>query len=81
MKRQLPRNRVLAALSPGDLDLLRPEDVDFSRGEILFDSNGRVDQIYFPHTALVSLLTHLKPARSVMKGLLALSPFMATTLR
>jgi CRP-like cAMP-binding protein len=68
MKRQLPRNRVLAALSPGDLDLLRPEDVDFSRGEILFDSNGRVDQIYFPHTALVSLLTHLKEGGTIETG-------------
>jgi CRP-like cAMP-binding protein len=59
---------VLAAMSAGDLDLVSPEDVDFSRGEILFYSHGRVDRIYFPHTALVSLLTQLKEGGTIETG-------------
>jgi CRP-like cAMP-binding protein len=68
MAKQPPKNRVLAAMSPDDLDFLRPEDVNFPREEVLFESNGRVDRIYFPHTALVSLLTHLEEGGGIETG-------------
>lgn len=68
MIRQLAKNRMLAAMSPADVQLLRPEEAEFSRGDVLFDWHGHVDRVYFPHTALVSLLTHLKEGGMIETG-------------
>ena len=46
-------------------ELLRPEDVEFSRGHVLFDKDGRVDRLYFPHSSLVSLVTHLSDGGTI----------------
>ena len=68
MTRQLLRNRILAALSPEDIELLRPVDVEFPRGHVIFDRGGRVDRLYLPHTALVSLVTHLRDGGTIETG-------------
>jgi CRP-like cAMP-binding protein len=68
MTRQLLRNKILTALSPEDIELLRPVDVEFPRGHVIFDRGGRVDRLYLPHTALVSLVTHLRDGGTIETG-------------
>jgi CRP-like cAMP-binding protein len=58
-------NALLSALCQSDIELLRPESVVFSRGRILFDRGSRMDRVYFPHTALVSLVTDLRDGGSI----------------
>lgn len=52
------RNRLLARLPREEYELLRPhlERTTFALGEVLYESGGRLDHLYFPTTAIVSLL-------------------------
>jgi CRP-like cAMP-binding protein len=68
--KELPGNRILAALSSGDIELLRPEELELWRGHVLFDSRSRVDRLYFPHTALVSLATGVRAGYSIETGII-----------
>ena len=51
-------NRLLAALAPKTFDLLRCElrSISLNAGRTLYEPGGDIDQIYFPHGGLVSLL-------------------------
>ena len=51
-------NRLLAALAPKTFDLVRPElrSISLNAGRTLYEPGGAIDQIYFPHGGLVSLL-------------------------
>ncbi len=51
-------NRLLAALPGEDYQRLLPHlhPVSFSLGEVVYESGGHMDYIYFPTTSIVSLL-------------------------
>jgi CRP-like cAMP-binding protein len=51
-------NYLLAALPPNDLTRLRTclEPVQLQLGEVIYESGGELRQVYFPTTAIVSLL-------------------------
>jgi len=51
-------NRLLSSLSPTDWERLRPaaQYVSLSAGQVLYESSGRTDHIYFPTTAVISCL-------------------------
>lgn len=54
-------NRLLDALPPSDRDRIRPKlDVaDFGMKRVLYEPGGRIDSLYFPVDAVVSILTTL----------------------
>jgi CRP-like cAMP-binding protein len=54
----LEQNLLLAALSATEFDRLQPslEPVTMPLGNILYESGGRQDHVYFPTSAIVSLL-------------------------
>lgn len=57
----LPRsnaNRLLASLPAADFERLLPslKTVTFSLGEVIYESQGRMEYVYFPTTSHVSLL-------------------------
>lgn len=51
-------NRLIAALAPGERERVLPalERVDMPLGEVLYESGSRLDHVYFPANAIVSLL-------------------------
>jgi CRP-like cAMP-binding protein len=55
---QTPENRLLTALPAEDYQRLLPElqPVTFSLGEVLYESHGRMEHVYFPTSSHVSLL-------------------------
>ncbi len=55
-------NRLLDALSPPDRARLRPEVAleDFGMKQVLYRPGGRIDSLYFPVNAVVSILTTLR---------------------
>ncbi|MGE0357526.1 MAG: Crp/Fnr family transcriptional regulator [Burkholderiales bacterium] len=52
------RNRLLAALPDADFERIasRLEPVEMSLGDVLYESGAKLRQVYFPTTAIVSLL-------------------------
>ena len=66
----LLRNRLLAALPPDDLVDLGPHlvRVRLEEGEILFESHAPIRHVYFPETAVVSLVSRLGGRGSVAVG-------------
>lgn len=52
------RNFLLAALSDDDFERINPKlkPVSFNLGEVLYESGEKMDYVYFPTTAIVSLL-------------------------
>jgi len=54
----LEQNKLLAVLPQGDLARLAPHltPVELDLGEVLYESGGRLAHVYFPTTAIVSLL-------------------------
>jgi CRP-like cAMP-binding protein len=61
------RNRLLAALEPEDFSWLEPhlEIVDLPRGKVLFEAGEHIRHTYFPHDAVVSLVSVLRSGGSV----------------
>jgi CRP-like cAMP-binding protein len=61
------KNRLLAALEPDDFSWLEPhlEIVDLPRGKVIFETGEPIRHTYFPHDAIVSLLTVLHSGGSV----------------
>jgi CRP-like cAMP-binding protein len=53
------RNRLLAALRPRDYALLEPhlQIVPIGEGEFLHLPGEEIEQVYFPHRGIVSLMT------------------------
>jgi CRP-like cAMP-binding protein len=71
---KLPRhqdNRFLAALEPEDFTHLEPDlvIVDLHRGQILYDVGETITHTYFPHDAMVSLVTLMSDGRSAEMAL------------
>lgn len=51
-------NRLLAALPSEEYERLHPhlEKMSFALGDVVYESGGQLDHVYFPTTAIVSLL-------------------------
>jgi CRP-like cAMP-binding protein len=65
------RNRLLAALPREEYERLLPSlgQVSFSLGEVLYESGARMEHIYFPTTAIVSLLYTMENGSSAEMGM------------
>ncbi|WP_410961390.1 hypothetical protein, partial [Salmonella sp. SAL4457] len=52
------KNRLLAALPPDELERLLPafQQISFSLGDVVYEFSGHLDYVYFPTTAIISLL-------------------------
>jgi CRP-like cAMP-binding protein len=61
------RNRLLAALAPADLALLTPHLKDFplEQGTVLQEQGERIDQVYFPHEGMISLLAVMQQGEAI----------------
>jgi hypothetical protein len=64
-------NRLLAALPPEDYGRVRPhlEPITFALGDLVYDSGGPQDSLYFPTTAVVSLLYTMEDGSTAEMGL------------
>jgi CRP-like cAMP-binding protein len=67
----LSENRLLAALPVEEYERLSPslQDVSFSLGEVVYEFGGHLDYVYFPTTAIVSLLYTMENGTSAEMGL------------
>lgn len=78
------RNHLLAALPASEFERLAPdlELVSLTLGEVLYESGGRLDHVYFPTDSIVSLLYVMEDGASAEiamvgnEGLLGISLFM-----
>jgi hypothetical protein len=61
------RNQLLAALEPDDYSWLEPylEIVELPRGKIVYQTGEVIRHTYFPHDAVISLVTDLQNGGSV----------------
>jgi CRP-like cAMP-binding protein len=64
-------NRLLAALPQEEYERLRPhlEQVSFDLGEVVYESGEHLDHVYFPTTAIISLLYLMEDGSSAEMGL------------
>jgi CRP-like cAMP-binding protein len=64
-------NRLLAALPKEEYERLGPhlEQVSFELGEVIYESGERLDHVYFPTTAIISLLYLMEDGSSAEMGL------------
>jgi CRP-like cAMP-binding protein len=69
--RVFSQNHLLCTLSPEELKRLLPhlEPIDFSLSEVIYESGERPDYVYFPTTAIVSLLYTTQDGATVEMGL------------
>jgi CRP-like cAMP-binding protein len=60
-------NRLLAALAPEDFAFLEPHltIIDLQRGETLYEAGETIAHTYFPHDAMVSLVTVMHDGKTV----------------
>ena len=60
-------NLLLASLSKSDMGLLLPhlKVVQFEQHQILFEAGDRIVTVYFPLTAIISLVVFLSSGQSV----------------
>jgi CRP-like cAMP-binding protein len=81
-----PRNRLLQALGPVDLDILSGELelVSFKRGDVLISPNQPISHVYFPTTgicsivALASTLNRIEAGVVGREGLVGLAALLST---
>lgn len=81
-KRAPVGNRLLAALPPADQAGLQAglETVDLAFGQVLHEAGDAVAYVYFPHDALVSLLTRVDDRQSIEVGLVGREGMLGVTL-
>ena len=67
----LPINRLLSTLPSEDYELLAPQlkPVLLSFGDVIFQPGDEIQQVYFPTTCIVSLLTDLEDGTGLEVGL------------
>jgi CRP-like cAMP-binding protein len=65
------RNRLLAALPREEYDLILPHlgRASFKLGEVVYESGGQMEHIYFPTTAIISLLYLMENGSSAEMGM------------
>ncbi|HXZ02167.1 MAG TPA: Crp/Fnr family transcriptional regulator [Stellaceae bacterium] len=75
-------NRLLATLSAGDIDRLRPhlERIALTQGRTLHKAHAPLDHVYFPDTGIVSLIRPLKDGATIEVGLLGREGMVGTML-
>ena len=68
---QRRENRLLAALPDDDYQRLLPQltNVSFTLGQVVYEFGGKLDYVYFPTTAIVSLLYTMENGSSAEMGL------------
>lgn len=64
-------NRLLAALPPADYARVQPhlQPVTFALGDLVYDAGGPQDFLYFPTTAVISLLYTMEDGSTAEMGL------------
>jgi CRP-like cAMP-binding protein len=64
-------NRLLAGLPVEEYERLRPhlEQTSFALGEVVYESGGKLDYVYFPCTCIVSLLYVMENGATAEMGL------------
>jgi CRP-like cAMP-binding protein len=64
-------NRLLAALPHEELEHLLPtfQPISFSLGDVVYEFSGHLDYVYFPTTAIISLLYTMENGASAEMGL------------
>ena len=80
-----PRNRLLAALPSEELEQVRPhlERVYLEQRDVLYDPEIPIDYVYFPETAIISLVSNMSDGGTVevgtagCEGMAGLSVFLA----
>jgi len=65
------QNRLLSALPPAEYQRILPglQEVSFSLGQVVYEFGGHLDYVYFPTTAIVSLLYTMENGSSAEMGL------------
>ena len=63
-------NRLLARLPRDEYERLRPQlsPISLALGEVVYESGGQMDHIYFPTTAIISLLYMMENGSSAEMG-------------
>ena len=81
-KRATVGNRLLASLPASDYADLQPamETVDVVFGQILVEPGAAVGHVYFPHDAVISLLTRVDDHQSIEVGLIGPEGMLGATL-
>jgi hypothetical protein len=61
----------LAALPPDEVERLLPnfQQISFSLGDVVYEFSGHLDYVYFPTTAIVSLLYTMENGATAEMGL------------
>ena len=56
------QNSILAALSPATLEKIKPHLrlTDLKQGSVVFETRGIIENVYFPHSGIISLVVELK---------------------
>jgi CRP-like cAMP-binding protein len=64
------RNGLLAALSPADLSALKPhlKEVALEQGVVLQEQGERIEEVYFPHDGIVSLMAVMQQGDAIETG-------------
>ena len=67
----LSKNRLLFALPPDEIERLLPnfQQISFSLGDVVYEFSGHLDYVYFPTTAIVSLLYTMENGRHGRNGI------------
>ncbi|MEH2533251.1 CRP-like cAMP-binding protein [Bradyrhizobium sp. AZCC 1588] len=65
-------NRILSRASPVDLEDLRPHlrIVEMQRGKVVAESRARVNQVYFPHSGILSCVVELEDGWAIESGMI-----------
>src|ERR1044072_7762168 len=65
------KNRLLAALPPDEVKRLLPsfQQISFALGDVVYEFSGHLDYVYFPTTAIVSLLYTMENGATAEMGL------------
>ena len=66
------QNRILADLPDAEYQRLLPhvEPVELTHGKIIYEINGVIDYLYFPFSAMISLVTQMADGKIVEVGLI-----------
>jgi CRP-like cAMP-binding protein len=62
-----PQNRLLRSLPPADFALLAPHltSVSLEQGQVLSEAGDFVEQVHFPHTAVISFLAVMRHGQTI----------------
>ena len=65
------KNQLLAALPPDEVERLLPtfQQISFSLSDVVYEFSGQLDYVYFPTTAIVSLLYTMENGATAEMGL------------